>query len=50
MNLYKVTLDSDTGRHAITINADNLTAAISAILKIELAPERAIQKIERVSK
>jgi hypothetical protein len=48
VNSYKITLQSDNGRHAITINAGSLSAAISAITAIERAPERAIIKIERV--
>lgn len=50
MNSYKITLQSDTGQHAITINAGSLLAAISAITAIERAPASAIRKIERVSK
>jgi hypothetical protein len=48
VNSYKITLESDTGQHAITINAGSLLAAISAITAIERAPESAITKIERV--
>jgi hypothetical protein len=50
VNSYKITLQSDTGRHAITINAGSLADAISAILAMQRAPERAIRKIERVNK
>jgi len=46
MKYYQFTLNSDIGEVVINRQANNLVEAIEAILNSELAPERAIKKIE----
>ncbi len=47
---WKITLESDTGRHAITTNGANLLQVIEQITDTERAPIRAVVKVERLDK
>lgn len=46
---WRVTLESDSGKHALTMYAANMLELIERVTDIERAPIRAIVKIERLS-
>ena len=47
---WKITLDSDTGHHAIITNGGNLLEVIERVTDTERAPIRAVIKAERLDK
>jgi hypothetical protein len=45
---WRVTLESDSGRHALTLYAANMLELVERVTDTERAPIRAIVKIERL--